>query len=525
MVQVVWFKRDLRIEDHRPLVEACARGPVLALYVFEPDLMLADDFSAQHYGFLKENLICLDRRLNTLGLTLTLRHGPILEVLNNLVDELGVFSLLSHEETGNGQTYRRDRAVSAWCRARGVAWAEFESNGVVRRLKNRDRWASLWLARMTPLPLDSPRQVEPVRLKHAVQEWPHKLGSASFTQLMRRDSDKPARQVGGIAHAKRYLDTFVEGRGADYRRAMSGPLSAQDACSRLSPYLALGVLSIRQVTHALSQAQDRWRGLGPAHTPSGLLASLKSFESRLHWHCHFMQKLESDPTMEFRNLHHAYDGLREEQCDPQKLAAWRKGETGYPMIDACMRMLLNTGWINFRMRAMLASFSSYQLWQHWREPSLHLARQFLDYEPGIHYPQMQMQSGTTGINTIRIYNPVKQARDHDPEGVFVQRWIPELQGLPLAYLFEPWTTPRLIQEQAGCLLGRDYPLPIIDLQSATRYARESVWGVRKGRDFRDEAQAIFEKHGSRQSRRESQRPQQAQKVASPTPSPQLDLFS
>jgi deoxyribodipyrimidine photo-lyase len=524
MVQVVWFKRDLRIEDHRPLVEACAQGPVLALYVFEPDVMLANDFSPQHYGFLRENLLCLDRRLTAIGLRLTVRHSSILEVLQKLKAELKSFTLLSHEETGNGQSYQRDLAVGAWCRANSIPWQEFASNAVVRRLGSRDRWSSLWAARMATPPLKIPSFAKHISLAQTAQEWPDQLRSASYLELTRKAADTPARQIGGMAQAERYLDSFLKGRGAEYRRSMSGPLSAQNACSRLSPYLALGVLSIRQVTHALRRAQDHWKGVGPAHTPSGLLRSLKSFESRLHWHCHFIQKLESDPSIEFRNLHPAYHGLRDEPCDPVRLAAWAQGETGYPMIDACMRMLLHTGWINFRMRAMLVSFSSYQLWQHWREPALHLARQFLDYEPGIHYPQMQMQSGTTGINTIRIYNPLKQAQDHDPQGIFVRRWLPELQHLPKAYLFEPWTTPRLIQEQSACVLGRDYPLPIVDLQSSTRRAREAVWGVRNGTAFRDEAQAIFDKHGSRQPNRASQQGRRRVSEAI-APASQLDLFA
>jgi deoxyribodipyrimidine photo-lyase len=457
-------------------------------------------------------------------LRLTGRHSAILDVLLKLKAELKIFTLLSHEETGNGQTYERDRAVGAWCRDNGIGWHEFASNAVVRRLPSRDRWSIFWAARMAPVPLQAPGQAKHFTLSQAKQEWPDQLRSSSFLKVTLKESDKPARQIGGTVQAERYLDSFLEGRGASYRRAMSSPLSAQEACSRLSPYLALGVLSIRQVTHALSLARDHWKGVGPAHTPSGLLASLKSFESRLHWHCHFIQKLESDPTIEFRNLHRAYDGLRDEQCDALRLAAWARGETGYPMIDACMRMLLHTGWINFRMRAMLASFSSYQLWQHWREPALHLARQFLDYEPGIHYPQMQMQSGTTGINTVRIYNPVKQARDHDPEGVFVRRWIPELLRVPTHYLFEPWSMPALVQEQTGCILDLDYPLPIVDLQSASQRARQAVWGVRNGIEFRDEAQAIFDKHGSRQSNRDSQK-QTRLKKNPPVPPPQLDLFS
>jgi deoxyribodipyrimidine photo-lyase len=524
VIQVVWFKRDLRVEDHQPLVKASACGPVIALYVFEPEMMMAADYSAQHFGFIQESLSCLEKKLHDLDLALVIKHAPILEVLSDLQCELKEFTLLSHEETGNALSFKRDVSVARWCQANRVTWQEFESNGVVRRLQDRNLWTKHWNKRLSSAPLPAPKGAKPYLREKSVHEWPHQPKSQAYVDLLSRGEDKENRQLGGLAEAQECLTTFLQGRGANYRRAMSSPLLAQDACSRLSPYLAFGVLSVRQVVHALARAQDHWKGVGQTLAPPGLISSLASFESRLHWHCHFIQKLESEPRIEFDNLHSAYNGMRDSAPNGTRLKAWAQGETGYPMIDACMRMLLSTGWINFRMRAMLTSFSSYQLWQHWREPALHLARQFLDYEPGIHYPQIQMQSGTTGINTIRIYNPVKQAMDHDPQGVFVRRWLPELTRLPDAFLFEPWKTPLLIQQEAGCIIGKHYPHPIIDLSSATKFAREKVWGVRKEDRFTDQAQAIFEKHGSRLANREA-RPQSTRRTAAKKPmTTQQDLF-
>ena len=222
---------------------------------------------------------------------------------------------------------------------------------------------------------------------------------------------------------------------------------------------------------------------------------------RLHWHCHFMQKLEDEPAIEFHNMLRAVDGLREEPVDAGRLAAWQTGQTGYPLVDACMRSLLATGWLTFRMRALLVSFASYSLWLHWRPTGLHLAQQFLDFEPGIHWSQMQMQSGTTGINTLRIYNPTKQAIDQDPRGIFIRRWLPELAGVPEVYLHMPWTMPLDAQQAAGCRIGRDYPAPIVDHAAAVREAKARLAAARGTSQARAEARGVARRHGSRRDRR------------------------
>jgi deoxyribodipyrimidine photo-lyase len=199
-----------------------------------------------------------------------------------------------------------------------------------------------------------------------------------------------------------------------------------------------------------------------------------------------------------------------------------------------MRSLVATGWLNFRMRAMLVSFASYHLWLHWRQTGLFLARQFLDFEPGIHWSQMQMQSGTTGINTLRIYSPTKQARDHDPQGVFIRQWVPELARVPLSFLAEPWKMDLIDQRLSGCAIGVDYPAPIVEDKAATKAAKDRMYGLRKSSQAREEAQEVQERHGSRKSglppsgsRRKAppkRAPKPSQKTTPPPP-PQEDLFS
>ncbi len=175
-------------------------------------------------------------------------------------------------------------------------------------------------------------------------------------------------------------------------------------------------MSLRSVFQALSARQEELRGIKKSGQDTGRwLKSLSALGSRLRWRSHFAQKLHDQPAIEHDNMCRAYDVLRTDH-DAAKLDAWARGCTGFPMVDACMRSLLHSGWLNFRMRAMLVSFACYDLWLDWRPLAPILARCFLDYEPGIHYPQLQMQAGTTGMNALRIYSATKQvAHQNQPK--------------------------------------------------------------------------------------------------------------
>jgi deoxyribodipyrimidine photo-lyase len=488
-MQIVWFKRDLRATDHAPLFAAMAAGPVLPLYIFEPDVFGAPDASPQHLAFVKECLAELRLELSKLGLKLHTAVGNVTDVMSSIHRKHAVNALWSHEETGNAVTFARDQAVLAWCRGQGIPWHEPAQFGVFRRLKTRDGWAARWRARVGRPVLPQPMKSSAAVLPQWVDQELPGLG----------DDKGRHRQRGGRTHALACLRGFLHARGQHYQKAMSSPLSAESACSRLSPYLAWGCISMTEIWHAVQERRQALLAMPEFARPQGFLAALRSFEGRLYWHCHFIQKLESEPALEHRDLIPAFAGLRPNDPHSPHLHAWMEGQTGYPMIDASMRMLRATGWLNFRMRSMLVSFAAYNLWLDWRLPALHLAREFLDYEPGIHYCQMQMQSGTTGINALRIYNPVKQAHDHDPDGAFVRRWVPELFAVPTPLIFEPAQMSSQQQSQHGVRIGRDYPAPIVPWAETYRAAREAMAAARRDVMVQREAQAVMQKHGSRKS--------------------------
>ena len=501
----VWLKRDLRIDDHEPLtlaIRRAGRGGVLAVFLYEPDVLGQPEWSPRHTAFQAECLRELEPELAARGVRLITRRGEAVAALEQLRQEVGFAELFAHEETGTAVTYARDRRVRSWAKGCGVVFRELPHTGVVRRLAGRNCWNRRWDEWMAAAMPKRPA---------AGRAPPHLNRVGTCGVLGCRDLGQPAdttdRQAGGMAAGSAVLETFLNDRGRAYSGGISSPVSAATACSRLSAHLAFGSLSLRQVWQASEARREEVAvAAGLASMPRDRAVarawqrSLKGFQSRLHWHCHFMQKLEDEPAIEFHCMQRAAEGLRGEGC-PERLAAWTAGQTGYPLVDACMRSVAATGWLTFRMRALVFSFASYSLWLPWRPTGLHLARAFLDFEPGIHWSQMQMQSGTTGINTLRIYNPTKQAMEQDPHGVFLRRWLPELVAVPKAYLHQHWTMPADVQARAGCRIGSDYPAPIVYHAVALREAKARFATLRRSPAAVAEARDVAFRHGSRRDRR------------------------
>lgn len=476
-LNLVWLKRDLRLHDHAAIAAAeSANTPYFFLYCFEPEQMAQADTSLRHLQFIYASLQELKTKIEDQGGQLFIAHANAPEVFDFLHRTYGLDTVFSHRESGTSMSWKRDKAVKVFFKRESIHWQEFQRDGILRGIENRKGWDRAWFAYMNAPIIES--KISQQEIQKLEEAFP--LNDDFLAQIKQQETQ---HQKAGEKQAFRYLTSFLDDRISNYSSYISKPLQSRKSCSRLSAYLAWGNLSIRQIYQATMNHPNR-KKYGRA---------FKAFSSRLKWHCHFIQKFEQEVEYEDRCLNRGYEYLAREN-DEQKIAAWKHGKTGFPLVDACMRAVNETGYLNFRMRAMLVSFLCHHLDCDWRKGVHHLAQKWLDYEPGIHYPQFQMQAGTTGINTVRIYNPVKQSYDHDPKGEFIRKWVPELAELPEELIHEPWKLSEMESQLYQLKLGKDYPRPIVDLEESGRAARKKIWGHRSHPEVQKEKERILKKH-------------------------------
>ena len=485
MNKIVWFRYDLRLEDNQAFIEATKNGNVLPIFIFDENYYKIETSSSFHIKFCEDSLKDLNQSLKNLyNSKINIYYGDTTEILKNISKKFNISEIYSHHVFKNNYLSKIDGKISKFFKECNIQWYLFNQFGIQLGKRDRYRWSYNWNKFIN----------QPVLEKRVncnfIIDPDHNKNCAISTNFI----DDKLIQEGGRKNAVKLLNSFLDNRSDNYQKEMSSPITGEKSCSRLSPYITYGNISLREIYRATKQKLNEDISIVKKK-------SLIAFKSRLAWHCHFIQKLYDEPEIEFKNLNSAFDGLREDDFNPYYYEAWKNGNTGYPFIDACMRYLKVNGWINFRMRAMLVSFASYQLWLDWKKTSKHMAKLFTDYEPGIHYSQFQMQSGTTGINSIRIYNPIKQSIDQDPDGNFIRKWVPELKNVQGKLIHEPWKMTYIDQKSISIELGKNYPLPIIENNKATKIAKDKIWKVKKSKEAKLLSSQILIKHASLSSRR------------------------
>ena len=440
-MNIVWHRRDLRTFDNKALSQAGEKAA--PVYIFDPEWLNHELVSNHRVEFVLESLKDLNRQYAEKGSRLALLQGKPLEVLKQLQEEHEIYFNTDANHFRRGlEEKAREKFNPVQGNATNIEGRETGEFG--QRL---GKWLKSDLEtppeHLKPNPLSNKTSLDEIREKYSVNSEKEKFGS------------------GGTKEAERRMQNFLNNI-ENYSGSISSPYKAEKNTSHLSPYIRYGCIPVREVyqrtCEKLSEVEDN--------------QSVKMFLERLSWHQHFNQKIEDNPALHKEAINPVYQDLNRENKDQELIEAWKNGRTGYPLVDASMRALKETGWLNFRMRAMCASLFSYILKQWWKTGADHFYKHLIDSDVAINYYQWQMQSGLIGVHANRIYDPTKQVEDNDPDGKFIRKYVPELREVPDKYLSEPWKMPEKVQKDCGVIIGRNYPEPVLNYEREARKARK-----------------------------------------------------
>lgn len=425
-------RNDLRIHDNIGIA-SLSDQVFQPIYIFDEEYWKSNKISNQRKMFILQSLQELQKTYESHGNHLHYFLGNPTRIAKHLQQPI-VFNKDANTLNQDFKTYLRKNHV-------GI------NNQAIQFQGRQSNWAK-----------QAKKYFQTQQIKPNIQENPKKTRSKITLQHIKKtcvqQTKKELFEKGGRKKALRRLQDF-QNRVEKYMKNISSPSKAEKMTSHLSPYIRFGCISLREVYQAFEKNTF----------------NVNSFRSRLFWHQNFRQKLEDNPTLFKEAINPVYKDLHKDNTNKKYVEAWKKGKTGYPLVDASMRALKQTGWMNFRMRALCASFYSYILKQWWIHGANHYFKHLIDADVAINYYQWQMQSGLVGIHANRIYNPTKQVFDNDKQGIYIKKYVPELRNVPAKHIAEPWKLSKKQQETYKCILGHDYPKPIVRFEKEAKKAR------------------------------------------------------
>ncbi len=465
---IVWFRRDLRVDDNPALAKAlCHCGPVLPVYIFAPDEEGDWAPGGASRWWLHHALSSLGEALEALGLPLVLRHGSSLDALRELVAETDADAVfwnrryepaIIERDTAIKQALKDD-GIEAWSGNAGLIWEPHEVSN--QSGKPFRVFTPFWkhlrtLPPATPVTLPDTKATAPDPLPDSLA-----LDSLELLPTLDWDAGFPKRWTPTLEGASKALHAFLDGPVDHYEKKRDCP--AEAGTSRLSPYLAHGQLGPRQVWAAVHASGAVDRGAGYKY-----LSEIAWREFGYHLLVHF-------PHTPFEALSDAY---RRFPWEPDKAAleAWRRGCTGYPIVDAGMRELWHTGWMHNRVRMVVASLLVKHLLQPWQDGARWFWDTLVDADLASNTLGWQWSAGcgADAAPYFRIFNPMLQGEKFDPDGDYVRRWVPELAKLPAEHIHTPWEAPAEVLRKAGVTLGESYPEPIIGHKAGRQRALDAL---------------------------------------------------
>jgi deoxyribodipyrimidine photo-lyase len=458
---IVWFRDDLRLSDHPALHAAARKGrPAICLYVFDEPSHSSDTrpLGGAARWWLAQSLRALQKRLNGVGAPLVLRRGPAAKVIAEVARATGAGAVFWNEiAQAPHQAMAGD--VAAGLREISVPSQSFPGDLLAAPADIRNKegrglrvftpfWRRVQALGDPPKPLPGPDRLRPGPnlASETVESWRLEPTRPDWAGGL-RDTWTP-----GELAAQQRLETFLQSGVAGYATRRDRP--DHDATSRLSPHLRFGEISPRQVWHAAHFAL--------AERPA-LSGDMEKFLSELGWREFCRHLLFDVPDLSTRNLQPSFDAFPWRH-DEGALAAWQRGRTGYPIVDAGMRELWHTGVMHNRVRMVAASFLVKHLLIDWREGEKWFWDTLVDADPASNPANWQWVagSGADAAPYFRVFNPVLQGEKFDSDGAYVRRWVPELAQLPTSLIHRPWSAAPLELKGAGVDLGKTYPEPIID---------------------------------------------------------------